>query len=208
MSTPAAPPPHYADVAAKPSSSSNTNKTYGAADSAEQPLLQPGGPSSRSSHDQPWLGETDADNLPDDFKYGTNVSECDLVIRMGFIRKVYSILFAQIVATTIVAAVMRHPAISAWTRENSWVMYIPMFATFITLAGLFFKRHEHPANMILLGFFTLCESLLIGTITSYYQSTVVLQALLITIGVFLGLTLFTMQSKVSRQNSRVCGSLT
>lgn len=199
MATPAAPPPNYLDL---PTSKAATTKSYGAAGTSNtssdlDPFLtsENVGPSSRSL-DQSFLGDTGSDNLPDDFKYGTNVSECDLSIRMGFIRKVYSILFAQIVSTTIVAAVMRTDSISAWTRANSWVIWIPMLATFVTLGGLWFKRHQHPTNLILLSFFTLCEAFLIGTVTSYYRSTVVLQALLITIGVFVGLTLFTMQSKV------------
>lgn len=71
-----------------------------------------------------------------------------------------------------------------------------MIGSFIALGGVYWKRHEHPMNLILLGVFTLCESLLVGTVTSYYESTIVLQALLITLGVFAGLTLFTFQTKV------------
>jgi FtsH-binding integral membrane protein len=38
--------------------------------------------------------------------------------------------------------------------------------------------------------------MMIGAVTSYYSAKIVLQALVITSGVFLGLTLFTLQSKV------------
>jgi uncharacterized YccA/Bax inhibitor family protein len=82
-----------------------------------------------------------------------------------------------------------------------------MIASFVTLFGTWWKRHEHPANFILLGLFTACESILIGTVTSYYESRIVCQALLITVGVFVGLTLFTMQSKVSKYELRLCGDM-
>jgi len=39
------------------------------------------------------------------------------------------------------------------------------------------------------------EAFTVGVVVAFYETTVVLQALLITIGVFLGLTLFTFQSK-------------
>jgi FtsH-binding integral membrane protein len=41
------------------------------------------------------------------------------------------------------------------------------------------------------------EAFTLGIVTAFYDNTIVLQALLITTGVFLGLTLFTLQSKVT-----------
>jgi protein lifeguard len=40
------------------------------------------------------------------------------------------------------------------------------------------------------------EAFTLGVVTAFYDNVIVLQALLITTGVFLGLTLFTLQSKV------------
>jgi FtsH-binding integral membrane protein len=51
-------------------------------------------------------------------------------------------------------------------------------------------------NFVLLGTFTLMEAFTLGVAVAFYETTLVLQALLITVGVFLGLTLFTFQSKV------------
>ena len=76
-------------------------------------------------------------------------------------------------------------------------MFIPMVGTVLTLFGVSYRRHVYPSNMILLGAFTVCESFLIGMVTSYMESRIVLQALILTSGVFVGLTLFTFQSKVS-----------
>ena len=39
------------------------------------------------------------------------------------------------------------------------------------------------------------EAFTLGVVVSFYNNVIVMQALLITLGVFLGLTLFTLQSK-------------
>ena len=85
MSQYPAPPPTY-----QPTSPAPNNKYY----DASSPLL--GSPRSQSAqgpsgtngfYDQPAEGD-----LPDDFKYGTTVSESSPEIRNAFVRKVYSIL--------------------------------------------------------------------------------------------------------------------
>lgn len=82
MATPAVPPPHYTDHP--------RTKTYGAADDLatdQQALL--GRPSS-SSRGNAWIDQPEEDDLPDDFKVGVNVADCDVQIRMAFVRKIYS----------------------------------------------------------------------------------------------------------------------
>lgn len=194
MSTPAVPPPQYTDSVPKP-------KTYGAAEgshSDRHSLLGHDGPS--SSRGNAWIDQPEEDDLPDDFKVGVNVADCAVEIRMAFVRKVYSILFAQLLSTTLVSAALHHPAAQEFTRQNSWLLWVSIFGSFGTLLAVHFKRHQYPANMILLGAFTLFESLMIGTVTSYYSARIVLQALIITTGVFVGLTLFTFQSKYDFSN--------
>jgi hypothetical protein len=77
-----------------------------------------------------------------------------------------------------------------------WAFYVSLFGTLIVLGLLYWKRHSHPLNLGLLALFTLMESFTLGVVTAFDDKVVVLQALLITTGVFLGLTLFTLQSKV------------
>ena len=48
-------------------------------------------------------------------------------------------------------------------------------------------------NLILLGVFTLLEAVTVGSVVSYFDQIIVLQALVITTFVFVGLTLFTLQ---------------
>ncbi|KAI0769764.1 UPF0005-domain-containing protein [Trametes elegans] len=163
-------------------------------DEAAQPLL--GSPVAGTSaaggiYNQPALGD-----VPDDFKYGTSVSECELSIRNAFVRKVYSILFCQILATTIVAGFLsRSTEAIFWVQTHTWSFYLPLFGTLINLGLLYWKRHSHPANLVLLSTFTLLEAFTLGVMTAFFDTIIVLQALLITVGVFLGLTLFTFQFK-------------
>ncbi|KAG7098371.1 hypothetical protein E1B28_000329 [Marasmius oreades] len=50
-------------------------------------------------------------------------------------------------------------------------------------------------NFVLLSTFTLLESFTLGVVVAFYDNLIVLEALIITTGVFLGLTVFTFQSK-------------
>ncbi|KAF8265251.1 UPF0005-domain-containing protein [Lactarius quietus] len=135
-------------------------------------------------------------DLPDDFKYGVTVTESSVEIRNAFVRKVYTILFAQILATTIVGGLLsQSPSAIFWVQTHVWSFYVPLFGTLIVLGLLYWKRHSHPLNIGLLALFTVMEAFTLGVVTAFYDNVIVLQALLITTGIFLGLTLFTLQSK-------------
>ncbi|EJF65454.1 inhibitor of apoptosis-promoting Bax1-domain-containing protein [Dichomitus squalens] len=155
---------------------------------------------------QPLLGQSAAGRsgvydhstgeFPDDFLYGATVAECALQIRNEFVRKVYTILFCQIVATTIVAGLIRRsPDTIFWVVTHQWSFYVPLFGTLVNLGLLYWKRLDKPINYVLLSTFTLLEAFTLGITTAFFDNEIVLQALLITTGVFLGLTLFTLQSK-------------
>lgn len=159
---------------------------------AQEPLL---GSSSRSGaggiYDQPAH-----DDVPDDFKYGVTVSESSPEIRRAFIRKVYTILLCQIFATCTVGGVIsQSPSTIFWVQTHVWSFYVPLFGTLINLGVLYWKRHSHPLNLVLLSTFTLMEAFTLGVVVAFYDNIIVIQALLITLGVFIGLTLFTLQSK-------------
>ena len=66
----------------------------------------------------------------------------------------------------------------------------------VNLGVLYWKRHQHPINLALLTSFTVLEAGTVGVAISFYRVEIVLQALVLTLIVFGGLTLFTMQSKV------------
>ncbi|KAF8973036.1 UPF0005-domain-containing protein [Flammula alnicola] len=182
------PPPAYG-----PDGSQQKPKYYQSVnDDSREPLLAsshrgPGG----GIYDQPAPG-----NVPDDFLYGVTVSESSPEIRNAFIRKLYTILLCQIGATTIIGSIIyASPSVVFWVVTHTWAFYIPLFGTLINLFLLYWKRHTHPWNLVLLSTFTALEAFTLGIAISFYPNVLVLQALLITTGVFLGLTLFTFQSK-------------
>lgn len=59
----------------------------------------------------------------------------------------------------------------------------------------FWKRKSYPTNLIFLAAFTGLEAYSVSVVTSFYESKIVLQAVLLTAGLFIGLTLFACQSK-------------
>ncbi|KAF8197880.1 UPF0005-domain-containing protein [Pholiota molesta] len=182
MSNYPVPPPAYG--------TSGPSKSNRSESEAREPLLAS---SSRGNgiYDQPAQ-----DDLPDDFKYGVSVSESSPEIRNAFVRKIYTILLCQIGATSIVGGIIySSPSVIGWVLTHSWSFYLPLLGTLINLLVLYWKRHTHPWNLVLLSSFTLLEAFTLGIAISFYPDVLVLQALLITTGVFLGLTLFTFQSK-------------
>lgn len=151
------------------------------------------GDSNPFESDQP---RTEGDADPEDFKFGVTVEQASIEIRQMFLRKVYTVLFIQLLGTTIVGGIMSTAKVSAWVQANQWAFIVPMIGSLVSMGFLYWKRHSHPTNLVLLGLFTLLESLSIGAVISYTDQTVVLQAAIITTFAFLGLTLFTLQSKM------------
>ncbi|KAI0008280.1 transmembrane BAX inhibitor motif-containing protein [Xylariaceae sp. FL0662B] len=136
------------------------------------------------------------DNIPDDFKFGGSVAEATIDIRNQFIRKVYTILTAQLVITAIVSG------LSFWSDSyKSWIQSHPALV-WVSLAGsigfmllTYWKRKSYPTNLLFLSGFTLLEAYAISVIVSLYQTQVVLNAVILTGGIFVFLTLFACQTK-------------
>jgi len=177
-----------------PPSYSTSKPAYVASD--DEPLLggqgsPRAGPSGGGIYNQPAFGD-----VPDDFKYGVTVNESSPEIRNAFVRKVYTILFCQILATSIVGGgISQSPSAIFWVQTHSWLYYVPLFGVLVNLGLLYWKRHSHPLNLVLLSSFTLLEAFTLGVVVAFFDNVIVMQALLITLGVFFGLTLFTWQSK-------------
>lgn len=98
------------------------------------------------------------------------------------------------------------------------MLIVSMIGTIGVLFALFWKARSYPLNYGLLAVFTLLEAHAVGTIgksqrvtknssidkgtnnfisliVTFYNQKLVLQALIITLGVFIALTVFTLQSK-------------
>lgn len=59
----------------------------------------------------------------------------------------------------------------------------------------FWKRKSYPTNLLFLSGFTLLEAYTVSVIVSFYKTQVVLNAVLLTGGIFVFLTLFACQTK-------------
>jgi len=90
---------------------------------------------------------------------------------------------------------MQQTHASVWIQSHVWAFYGAMIGSLVSLGFLWWKRHSHPLNMVLLSVFTLFEAFTLGIVVGFYDQVIVLQAIVITLGVFLGLTLFTFQTK-------------
>ncbi|KXS15770.1 UPF0005-domain-containing protein [Gonapodya prolifera JEL478] len=119
-------------------------------------------------------------------------------IRRGFIRKVYTILAAQIGLSVLIGAMLMFAnggSFRTWILQNVWAFYVPLAVAFVSLIVLNFIKRKTPWNFVVLSIFTVCEAFSIGTAVSLYDSRVVLQAVIITFALFVLLTIFTIQSK-------------
>jgi hypothetical protein len=177
----AAGPQHYYGSAEEPSSSyTRPPPAYSGDDEA----LLSGGP--RNSED----------NIPDDFKFGGSVAEASIDIRHAFVRKVYSILTVQLIATSLFSAIsFYNESFKLWIQTNSWMMFVSLFGSLGLLFATYWKRKSYPTNLLFLSGFTLLEAYSVAVITSFYDSRIVLQAVFITGALFIGLTLFACQTK-------------
>ncbi|KAJ3384466.1 hypothetical protein HDU92_003576 [Lobulomyces angularis] len=140
----------------------------------------------------------------------SKLDQCDNEIRVSFVRKVYAILNCQLLFTTVVSATFfLLPQMKFWFADNFFVIIIFMISSIVVLLALFYYRRSHPLNLYLLGLFTLLESVTIGSVISFYDSRIVLQALILTLGAFIGLSIFTVQSKwdFSGMAPFLCGAL-
>ncbi|KAI8818771.1 transmembrane BAX inhibitor motif-containing protein [Fimicolochytrium jonesii] len=157
----------------------------------------PPSPSASTSYGTSGLPPAYADSdIPDDFKYGTSVAAAAQDIRLAFVRKVYSILACQLGLTMALGALfMFNDGVKGWVQSNAWPMYTSLIATFVFLFALHWKRRSHPVNLYLLAAFTASEAYSIAVLVTFFDSIVVLQAVILTFALFVGLTLFTLQTK-------------
>lgn len=102
----------------------------------------------------------------------------------------------QLLATAILSSVSFFSiGYKHWIQSNQWMMWISLFGAIGFMLLTFWKRKSYPTNLFFLSGFTALEAYSISVIVSFYQSRVVLEALLLTLGIFVALTLFACQTK-------------
>ncbi|OAQ99157.1 hypothetical protein LLEC1_01246 [Akanthomyces lecanii] len=136
------------------------------------------------------------DNLPDDFKFGGSVAEATVDIRNQFVRKVYTILTVQLLMTAGVSSLsFFSTSYKSWIQAHPGVVWISLIGSMIFLGLTYWKRKSYPTNLLFLSLFTLAEAYTISVIVSFYRTSIVLNAVVLTGGIFIALTLFACQTK-------------
>lgn len=124
----------------------------------------------------------------------------DKTIRMGFIRKVYSILSIMLIVwASIVAAFTLSDGAKGFAARNRLFVYLAMgvsIVSLLTLACCGSVRRQFPMNFICLAIFTLAQSISFGFIVAFYNTKIVLLALVITAVICIAITIFAMQTKI------------
>ncbi|KAJ4298374.1 hypothetical protein N0V88_003404 [Collariella sp. IMI 366227] len=117
-------------------------------------------------------------------------------IRNVFIRKVYTILTLQLVATGVVSALsFMSDGYKAWIQSHPGIVWASLIGSMVFMFLTYWKRHSYPTNLLFLSGFTLLEAYTISVIVSFYQANIVLNAVFLTAGIFLFLTAFACQTK-------------
>jgi protein lifeguard len=130
-----------------------------------------------------------------------DVATCAPEVRLGFLRKVFGILGAQLGLTVLICAffMLVTPVRNVVLAANGVLSMLSILATFGTLFGLMACKDSFPLNMHLLAAFTVAESVMVGTLCAQYAAAglgyLVLEALVITLAIFSGLTAYCIVSK-------------
>jgi len=107
------------------------------------------------------------------------------------------VLFFQMATTAVVMGIMLYSSLSwrIWLLQNTWFPWFLFGLTIVALGASYAKRKSYPANMICLCIFTGLEAVSVGSIVVFYEASIVLNAWICATFVFVGLSLFALQTK-------------
>ncbi|GAB0137865.1 hypothetical protein EsDP_00006118 [Epichloe bromicola] len=154
--------------------------------------------SSRRDEEQRLFGppRSSEDNLPDDFKFGGYVAEATVDIRNQFVRKVYTILTLQLLATAGVSSLtFFSDSYRNWIQARPGLVWVSLIGAMVFMGLTYWKRKSYPTNLLFLSLFTFAEAYSVSVIVSFYKTSIVLNAVILTAGIFIFLTLFACQTK-------------
>ncbi|XP_006824270.1 protein lifeguard 2-like [Saccoglossus kowalevskii] len=123
----------------------------------------------------------------------------DDTVRRTFIRKVYGVLTVQLIFTFAVVCVFTFvDDVRLWVHRHygffilSFVVFLVVYLVIACVESL---RRKHPINIIMLILLTLSLSYMAGAIASYYSTLSVVVCIAITLGVCIGVVIFSAQTK-------------
>lgn len=119
--------------------------------------------------------------------------------RLGFVKKVYSIISVQLILTALMASIPFYSLeFRVFQRTNPALLWLCIFAIVITQYMILCYKdiaRTVPTNYITLGVFTAAEAYAVSIICSYYPADLVLMALALTAAVTVSLTLYACTTK-------------
>ncbi|GMF78378.1 unnamed protein product [Aspergillus oryzae] len=131
-------------------------------------------PSYQATAEYSQAPRSEDDNVPDDFK---------------------------LLLTTIMSSIsFFSDSYRLWIQSNFWLMIVSVFGALGFMLVTYWKRKSYPANLLFLTAFTVLEAYSISVVTSFYDARIVVQALILTLGMFVALTLFACQTKYDFTN--------
>uniref|UniRef100_A0A8C4WZC0 Glutamate receptor, ionotropic, N-methyl D-aspartate-associated protein 1a (glutamate binding) n=1 Tax=Eptatretus burgeri TaxID=7764 RepID=A0A8C4WZC0_EPTBU len=120
-------------------------------------------------------------------------------VRRAFIRKVYAVLFCQLLVTFLFVALLRFSKdVQTYVHRTPGLYYASYGVFLVCLIALSCcgnLRRRHPWNLILLGLLTVSMSYMVGMVATYYEADAVVMAVGITTVVCLTVMVFSMQTK-------------
>jgi hypothetical protein len=123
----------------------------------------------------------------EDFAMGRDIMYATRAMRHSFLRKVLTIVAAQLCLTAAVAApILLLPGPSAFLAANRWAVPISGIVAFASLLVLVCSegaRRAYPSNLLLLGVFTAAQGVLVGVACASYSTPTVLWAVVLTAAV-------------------------
>lgn len=122
--------------------------------------------------------------------------------RMGFIRKVFSIFSAQMMTTILITyTIMNNPVLATFLQENYKAISL---LSFLFSTGIVFLLGSHPSlrfkapqNLVLLGIYTVLQSVVVGTLSSLFEPRLVCLGTMHTFMVFISIVLYSFQPNPS-----------
>lgn len=127
----------------------------------------------------------------------TSIKNATAEIRLGFVRKVYGILSAQLILTVLIAAPIVKSSqgkdIEEWQASNGWLLSIALFGMIISSCAMCWcmkQLRTFPANYIFLLFITVAESAAVGYMSALYTWQSVLLATGLTTCIFISMTIY------------------
>lgn len=130
------------------------------------------------------------------FNSARYVRDATVDARMSFVRKVYSILLAQLLMTVAIAVPFQVVE-TAWLKDHVWLVHLSMAVTITTICIMSCNHQfarRFPVNYLLLFVLTVFIGILVGFISAAFTWQSALLAACVTVFVFVTLTIYALNT--------------